>query len=181
MRNLMSALGSARVSRRRRRSRGQSLTEFALIAPLFFLILFSVIQLGFLLGGQIGFTNGVRETARYAATLPTATAAQIRSELLTRQLPKAIPGFRSGNIVAGSTTVSFCYYPNPNNTAAYPSYSERVIVTAVYRHPLFVPLVSNVLDAMDGSNDSALTATAREEMRVESLRLSSIPTGGVAC
>jgi Flp pilus assembly protein TadG len=162
--------------------RGQALTEFALIAPLFFLLMFAVIQLGFLMGGQIGLTNGVRETARYAATVPTATAAQVRTELTTRQLPKAIPGFRSGNLVGGSTTVSYCYYPNPNNVAGtYPSFSLKVIVTAVYRHPLFVPLISNIIDVFDGSNDSALTATAREEMRVENPRITSIPTGGIAC
>jgi Flp pilus assembly protein TadG len=179
MRDVVSA--ARRRGPRRAGTRGQAVTEFALIAPLFFLLLFAVIQLGFLLGGQVGFTNGVRETARYASTQPTATAAQVRTELLTKQLPKAIPGFRSGNIVAGGTTVTYCYYPNPNNTAGYPSFSQRVIVTAVYRHPLFVPLISNILDGMDGSTDNSLTATVREEMRVENLRLTSIPTGGVAC
>ncbi len=179
MRNLMKIVKSRQSTSE---SRGQALTEFALIAPLFFLLLFAVIQLGFLLGGQVGFTNGVRETARYASTIPNATAAQVKTELLTKQLPKAIPGFRSANIVVASTDVSYCYYPNPNNTASYPSYSLRVIVLASYRHPLFVPLISNILDGMDGSPpDGALTATVREEMRVENPRITSIPTGGVAC
>jgi Flp pilus assembly protein TadG len=169
------------IARRFRRHRGQALTEFALIAPLLFLLLFSVIQLGFLMAGQIGFTNGVRETARYAATIPNATAASVRTELLSSQLPKAIPGFRAANIVAASTTVTYCYYTNPNDTASYPSYSLRVIVSAVYRHPLFVPIVSNILDGFDGSNDSALTASVREQMRVENPRITSIPTGGIAC
>jgi Flp pilus assembly protein TadG len=168
-------------ARRSDRSNGQALTEFALIAPLLLLLLFSVIQLGFLMAGQIGFTNGVRETARYASTIPNATAASVRTELLTKQLPRAIPGFRAGNIVAAGTTVDYCYYTNPNNTASYPSYSLRVSVSAVYRHPLFVPLISNILDGFDGSNDSALTASVREEMRVENPRITSIPTGGVAC
>jgi Flp pilus assembly protein TadG len=184
MRDVMRAVPEINVVRDLRSrdgSRGQAMTEFALIAPLFFLLLFAIIQLGFLLGGQVGFTNGVRETARYASTLPNATAAQVQTELLTRQLPKAIPGFRSANIVAASTTVSYCYYPNPNNTVSYPSYSLRVIVNAVYRHPLFVPLVSNILDGMDGTPDSALTATVHEEMRVENPRITSIPTGGIAC
>ncbi len=168
--------------RRDRHQAGQALTEFALIAPLFFLLLFAVIQLGFLMGGQVGFTNGVREAARYAATVPTATAAQVRAELVNNQLPKAIPGYRSANLVAASTTVTYCYYPNPNNVAGtYPSFSLRVIVTAVYRHPLFVPLVSNILDFIDGSADSALTATAREEMRVENPRLTSAPSGVLPC
>jgi Flp pilus assembly protein TadG len=170
------------VMRVRRGAEGQGLVEFALIAPLFFLLLFSVIQFGFLLGGQIGLTNGVRETARYASTLPTATTAQVRSELLNNQLPKAVPGFRTPNIVAGSTTVSYCYYPNPNhNSSTFPSFSLRVIVTATYRHPLFVPLVSNIVDAMDGSADSAMTATAREEMRVENPRITAVPSGASTC
>src|SRR6478672_12933694 len=91
--------------RRDRCERGQAMTEFALIAPLFFLLLFAVIQLGFLMGGQVGFTNGVREAARYAATVPNATAAQVRAELVNKQLPKAIPGYRSANLVGASTTV----------------------------------------------------------------------------
>ena len=167
---------------RRRAERGQALTEFALIAPLFFLMLFGIIQFGFLLAGQIALNNAVRETARYAVTIGNATAAAVRTELVTRQLPKAIPGFRSGNLVNGSTTVNYCYYTNPNNVpGSFPSYSLKVIVTATYRHPLFIPLVGNVVDGLDGTSDGSLTATAREEMRVESLRLTSIPTGGAAC
>ena len=165
----------------RRAERGQSLVEFALIAPLLFLLLFGVIQFGFLMGGQIGLTNGVRETARYAATVPTATTVQVRNELLNSQLPKAVPGFRGGNIVAGSTTVSYCWYTNPNNTVSFPSWSERVIVTATYRHPLFVPLISNIIDRIDGSADNALTATAREEMRVENPRITAKPAGATTC
>ena len=176
----MLAVNALRAWRSKEQSRGQALTEFALIAPLFFLLLFAVIQLGFLLGGQVGFTNGVRETARYASTQPTPndpTAMQllVRDELLTKQLPKAIPGFRSGNII--SATVSYCYYANPNNTLAYPSYSRRVTVTAVYRHTLFVPLISNILDGMDGFNDGGLRATVKEEMRVENPRITSFPAG----
>lgn len=157
------------------------MTEFALISPILFILLFGVIQFGFLFAGQIALNNAVRETARYAVTIGNATAASVRSELVTRQLPKAIPGFRSGNVVNGSTTVTYCYYTNPNNSGAFPSYSLKVIVTATYRHPLFIPLVGNLVDGTDGTSDGTLTATAREEMRVESLRLTSIPSGGSAC
>ena len=162
----------------RSRERGQALAEFAIVAPLFFLLVFAVIQFGITFSGQIGLTNGVREAARYAATVPTATATDVRNELINRQLPKSIPGFRSSSIVAGSTTVTYCAYANPNNTGTYPSYSIKVRVTAQYRHPLFVPLVSNIVDGVDGTSDGALTATATEEMRVENPRLTS--TGGLA-
>src|SRR3954452_15260977 len=174
----------ARLLGRRPRDgeRGQSLTEFALISPILFILLFGVIQFGFLFAGQIALNNAVRETARHAVTIGDATAASVRSELVTRQLPKAIPGFRSGNVVAGGTTVTYCYYTNPNNVSgSFPSYSLKVIVTATYRHPLFIPLVGNLVDGTDGTSDGALTATAREEMRVESLRITSIPSGGSPC
>jgi Flp pilus assembly protein TadG len=164
----------------RHSERGQSMTEFALIAPLFFLMLFAVIQLGFLLGGQIAISNAVRETARYAATVPTATAAQVLTELTTRQLPKAVPGFLASNVVVGptATRVDYCSYPNPNNAAGFASLSIKVRVTAVYRHSLFVPLVSNILDGSDGATDGALRATVTEEMRVENPRLTTtgVPT-----
>jgi Flp pilus assembly protein TadG len=172
-----------RLRRHRDRSgeRGQSMTEFALIAPLFFLMLFAVIQLGFLLGGQIAISNAVRETARYAATVPTATTGQVLTELTTRQLPKAVPGFLASNVVVGpmDTRVEYCSYPNPNDAPGFASLSIKVRVTAVYRHSLFVPLVSNVLDGSDGVTDGALRATVTEEMRVEGPRLTS--TGVLPC
>lgn len=156
-------------------SGGQALPEFALIVPAFFLMLFGVIQMGFTLSGYIGQTNATRETARYAVTLPTATTAQILSELTSRQLPKAIPGFRAANVVVGGTgsAVIYCAAPNPNNVAGYASYSIHVRVTAVYRQPLLIPFVGIVVDAIDGSSDNALTTRVVEEMRVESPRLTS--------
>lgn len=166
-----------RAIRRSQPDDGQALTEFALVVPVFFLLLFAVIQFGILLGGQIGLTNGTREAARYASTIPNATAVQVRTELTTRALPKAVPGYRAGNLKA-ATSVTFCSYANPNNTVAYPSYSRKVRVTSVYGHALFVPFVGIIVDAVDGTADGMLTATITEEMRVENPRLTT--TGALA-
>lgn len=167
----------------RRDERGQALPEFALIAPLLFLMLFSVIQFGFTLSGQIGLTNAAREAARYAATVPTTTTAAVLTELTTRQMPKAIPGFRSTNVVLGASgsSVAYCAATNPNHDATnYPSYSMRVRVNAVYRHPMLIPFVGQLVDAVDGVADNALTARVTEEMRVENPRLTS-PGGLTSC
>jgi Flp pilus assembly protein TadG len=52
--------------RARRRSLGQSLTEFALVAPIFFVILFGIIDFGrYVYYVQI-LNNAAREGARYA-------------------------------------------------------------------------------------------------------------------
>lgn len=169
--------------RSRQSERGQALPEFALVAPLLFLILFAIIQFGFLLGGQIGFTNGVREATRYASTMPKATDLQVESELKDRQLPKAIPGFNAANFVPGTVllpVVRYCAYTNPDHTLTDPSYSVKVRVTATYRHALFMPLVDLIVDAVDGVTDRKLTASVTEEMRVENPRLTS--AGGLpAC
>lgn len=56
-----------RVRNRRGRSRGQTLTEFALILPVFLLITAGVVDMTRLFLGYMSLTNGVREAALYAA------------------------------------------------------------------------------------------------------------------
>ena len=50
----------------RRRSRGQALAEFALVAPIFFLLLFGIIEGGRFILYYQALNNAVREGARYA-------------------------------------------------------------------------------------------------------------------
>ena len=184
----------------RKREGGQGLVEFSLIAPLLFLILFSIIQMGFLLGGQIGLANAARDTARYVVTQPQASypAAAVQcgttptpppagacTELRTRAMPRNIPGFGSANVIGGAngSRVAYCFYPNANDDpSGTRSYSVRVRVTAGYRHSLFVPLIGALLDRIDGTADGRLAAQATEEMRVENPPLTSPPLGGIpAC
>jgi Flp pilus assembly protein TadG len=51
---------------RRRRSRGQGLVEFALIFPVFMLILFAIFDVGRLVFAYTSITNAAREGARLA-------------------------------------------------------------------------------------------------------------------
>jgi Flp pilus assembly protein TadG len=53
---------------RRRRSRGQSLAEFALIFPLFILLLAAMVDFGIGLYSYMSLVNATREGARLAAT-----------------------------------------------------------------------------------------------------------------
>ena len=141
------------------------MTEFAIILLPFFLILFGIIQLGFLFGGQNGLTNAAREAARYASTLPTpdaVVAASNRTVVLDRltnvNLPQYIPGFNSSKVTMGSgnTDVIYCKKPIASE------FSIHVRVRVVYRHPLFVPLVGRFFSSND---EWSLGAT--EDMRVE--------------
>lgn len=168
------------------RDRGQALPEFALITPLFFLVLFGIIQFGFLFAGQNGMSNAAREAARYASTLPTpdqtvagngscsaagSNAKAIHDRLTAANLPQYIPGFILGNLtysgalpacgaaaIAGTGTgVAYCSVANADGTFAL-----RVRVVAVYRHPLFIPLVGRIF-----SSTNTWQLRAIEEMRVE--------------
>jgi hypothetical protein len=51
---------------RRRSERGASLVEFAVVAPVLFLLLFGVIDFGGLYSKQIGFRSGLRASTRQA-------------------------------------------------------------------------------------------------------------------
>lgn len=60
-----------RISRRRRRSRGQSLVEFALVFPVFIAIVGAIIQFGMIFWAQNTLTQVVRDTGRWEATQQT--------------------------------------------------------------------------------------------------------------
>lgn len=157
-------------TRRRRRQRGQSLAEFALVAPIFFLLVFSVIQLGIIFGTQNGLVNGVREAARRAATYRInegsfdatvwgSICSTIKTEL--QQLgDRVIPGYVQTRL---TPVVSYAWTPNPETN----EYSLVAEVSATYAHPLYVPLVSFFFDGTDGATDGSLSLTATEQMRVE--------------
>lgn len=168
-----------------RRQGGQALPEFALVAPVFLLVLFGIIQLGFLFAGQNGMSNAAREAARYASTLPTpdttiagdcavsSNAKTVYDRLRTVNLPQYIPGFIEANLAKSTdladcdddalsrtnTGVGYCAADNGDSPTTY-SIRVRVIVT--YGHPLFVPLVGRLF-----SSTNTWQLQAIEEMRVE--------------
>jgi len=63
---------------RSRRSRGQSLAEFALVFPIFMLVLGAIIQFGLIFWAQNTLTQVARDTGRWAATqvAPCATPTE---------------------------------------------------------------------------------------------------------
>jgi hypothetical protein len=153
-------------------ARGQALTEFALIAPVFFLMLFAIIQLSLIFGAQNGLVNAVRDSARRAATYRINDASfdattfggictAVSTELDAR-LAREIPGFVVANRVA---TISYEWKSNNEPTAT--TYFLVAHLHVQYRHPLYVPLVSAFLDGVDGASDGVLRLDADEQMRVE--------------
>lgn len=66
---------------KRNRRRGAAAVEFAVVAPLFILLLFAIIEFGRAMMVQQMLTNATREGARQAA-LPDATAAAVKTAVV---------------------------------------------------------------------------------------------------
>jgi Flp pilus assembly protein TadG len=153
------------------------MAEFAIILPIALLILFGIIQFGFLFASQIGMVNALRETVRYASTSQVSdalTADFAKGEVcdhLSGEAMGKMPGYE--NAFLGPSTVSYDSYPDPHEDPA--TYSVRITVYAEYRHLLLVPLVNVILDGLDGAADSRFRLSATEAMRVENPLLMTNP------
>jgi hypothetical protein len=155
-----------------------------------------IVQFGLTLGSQIGLINATREAARYGSTLTTdgsdaatvasnvycyavgyvqgsnSTTCSINGTTQTGVLKRSMPLFNitqlcatSGGNCNGASTVSYCYYQDAHGGT--PTYSIRLNVTMIYRHSLLIPLISAIIDGIDGHNDNAIAGTASEQFRVE--------------
>jgi Flp pilus assembly protein TadG len=155
------------------------MAEFALILPIALLVLFGIIQFGFLFASQIGMVNALRETVRYASTAPVndATSANTAATntctyLRTGAMAK-MPGYESAFL--GPASITYESYLDPHDPPN--TWSVRLTVYAEYRHLLLVPLVNVILDGLDGSGDGRFRLSATEAMRVENPVLTTAPTG----
>jgi Flp pilus assembly protein TadG len=117
--------------RHRRRSRGQSLAEFAIVLPVFFLIMAGTIQLGFILWGQNTLNQLARDTGRYAATLCPGQEATAQTWFGTLFTQAGGPWKNPTSTVAYSAPGC----PDDNTTQVW------VTVTGGLDVPIFFPLV----------------------------------------
>jgi Flp pilus assembly protein TadG len=151
----------------RQRDRGQALPEFALIAPIFFLLIFGVIQLGLIMASQNGLVNGVRDATRKAATFRVNELSFANSafctdigDQLTSDLATSIPGFVVANL---TYAIGYQWEQDPDTNQWF----VVAHVEASYKNQLYVPLISFFFDAVDGVTDDRLELDATEQMRVE--------------
>ncbi|HEX9729262.1 MAG TPA: TadE family protein [Gemmatimonadales bacterium] len=163
---------------------GQALAEFAIVFPVLVLILAAILQFGLIFSSQIGLTNSVREAARYGSVLgvldsSSATAARTAvlshlvgtggtcgsTGLLARNVhPFACAGDdNSPGLGPTSFDAAYCRYGNTVNS----DWSVRISVVVFYNHPLMLPIVGNIIDALDGGTPGSYRLGASEQMRVE--------------
>jgi Flp pilus assembly protein TadG len=168
---LMRGRRQRRPEEQPKRGRGQALVEFALVVPIMILIFGALVQFAFIFERQIGIENAVRDGARRAATYETvdATDAAVNGPF-TWNLVFGSGGLMLTNVqgyVSSTPPVhdpKVCY---TNQTAANGVSSVLVKVSVGYSHPLFLPLISQLIDPLDGVIDGALRVDTSSEFVIE--------------
>jgi Flp pilus assembly protein TadG len=113
-----------------KRSRGQSLVEFAITLPVFFALVFGVID-----GGRLAYTlvtldSAVQDGARYAALASTASTAAVQN--------KVVDSAYLLNVSASAVTVQV---NNGATTYTARTSGDRVTLTTTYNYQ---PIITSV-------------------------------------
>ena len=126
------------MSRRGRRSRGQALVEFTLVAPLFFLLLFAIIDFGRYVYYVQVINNAAREGARYAIVhgsegIPSTGPPDDPSGAAV----KAVVRNHLIGVIGNGTDITITpTWPDGQNTR-----DSTVTVTVTYQFRSLIPLV----------------------------------------
>jgi Flp pilus assembly protein TadG len=122
-----------RSRRRPGRGRGQALTEFALVVPLFLLLVAGMIDFGLGLNASITVSNAAREGARLGVLKPITATITTRVTSMTSSLPGA------------PTTTATCTHAGGgvctlDTSATKPVSGDTVFVTVAYDYHMIWPL-----------------------------------------
>jgi Flp pilus assembly protein TadG len=177
------------ILRRFRRNRtGSAAVEFALVAPIFFAVLFAIIELALVFFASQVLENATQDTARLIQTGQAQNSAltqqQFRDAVCAKLKPtmmfdcvsgvyidvRSYPEFASINISppvdsTGSFVNTMKYCPGKDG--------DVVVVRLFYQWPIFVTGLGFNLSNL-GSNKRLLTATA-------AFQNEPFPTAGVTC
>lgn len=89
-----------RPSRRGRGDGGAALVEFAIILPVFFLLVFGIIEFGYVFFQQLDLRHGAREGARLAAINYKTTAAPSPADQATQIIDELCDRMDSGTNIS---------------------------------------------------------------------------------
>ncbi len=136
------------ISKRKRREDGQAMVEFALILPVFLLILCGIIDFGWLFYNQLSLNNACREGARYAVV---NTAEDANTQAIINHIENTTTTVFANNGVDIEVA-----YSSPNDPT-----SGDITVTMEAEISFFTPVLSTVL-----GKEKTITSTVI--MKVES-------------
>jgi Flp pilus assembly protein TadG len=122
-----------------RRDKAISTVSFALIAPVFLLIVFGTMEVGRIFNNWMIITNEAREAARYGAVTFDATQSPATEQATERAAVTAYLAQRLNGVLDPRYLT-----PAPDVTVTSDA-RPKIQVTIYYQVPLVIPIVSRVL------------------------------------
>jgi len=135
------------VRRPGKREDGQTLVEFALVIPVFLLVLFAIVDFGMAFHAWITVTNSAREGARLGAVRATSTEIEQR----VRDTATSLDQLNLGVAVT--------------NAEGQPG--ESVVVDVSYDYSLMTPLADLLNLISGGVIPATLNLSSTADMRLE--------------
>jgi Flp pilus assembly protein TadG len=129
----VSKQGSGRQNHRSEGHRGQALVEFALVVPLFLLLIAGMIDFGLGLNASITVTNAAREGARQGTISPVAATINAKAMAMTAGLDASKVTVNSSCKRPPASTPSTC-------TFATWQPGDSVVVKVQYDYKMIWPL-----------------------------------------
>ena len=144
---------------RRRREKGQALVEFALLVPIFLILMFAIVDFGMGFHSWITVTNSAREGARLGAVQATTDdiiqRVEDTSDLINEDAKMTV-------------TVGCGPSSDPPPTDPCPSLpGDSVVVQVEYDYDLITPLASLIAFLSGDIIGPTLTLSSTAEMRLE--------------
>jgi Flp pilus assembly protein TadG len=153
-------------SRQLASERGAEVIEFAIVLPVLLLVVFGIIDFGFLFQRYVVVTNAAVEGAR-VASLPGYGDADAQDRALEYAREGGIPGLAATGTPCRATAGDpnqICVYvadvPLPGSTPSTTWPGKQVTVTYIYNYSYIGPIAS-----MFGSSFNSVTLNARSTMR----------------
>ena len=149
--------------------KGQTLVEFAIVVPIFFLLVFAVVDLGYMFYVNLTMQSAVRQGTRYGVTGQSNLGSDRRSALIQMIKDKSnglydknvhVPKDPGINVIDPSQTTFDNYTGTPvSENPGQPN--QVIIVSLTYTWPLLTPVLKPFFP--DGSYTFTVKSTMKNE------------------
>jgi Flp pilus assembly protein TadG len=140
---------AALIGRLRRADSGAEIIEMAIVLPLLLMVLFGIVEFGFVFQRYVFLTNAAAEGAR-VASLPGYTSADVSSRVEAYATASNITGVSATSVASPIAGPGGTMWPG-----------SKVTVTYVYTYKFIGPLVA----LAGGSMDPTITLTSKSTVR----------------
>jgi Flp pilus assembly protein TadG len=153
--------GRRRAPGSRQLDRGQSLVEFALVFPIFIILILGIIDFGMGLKSWIDITNSAREAARWAA-VNCGGGSHTDSEVVQKAVDKADGlGVNTSRFSASVDTDDGVSCSDDGNSG------QSIVVRVHYDYDLITPLGGLMSAFLGGTVPDSFSLNSSADMRIE--------------